>query len=1529
MRLKIDAQTAFIKEICTYYMDFLKTGFKKTRFPKRYLRITDEKGYKIGIDLSKYEKFNLSLKKRIHKSKGFEDNINVNKGEFGVKLNNTSQDLIQKLVKQISEKDIERIVNLTNKSIKEYSISHRTKPDEAYEKINETIKYDLDKLIVNPICEKMDPLIGSQSNYEIESQNTLRLRLSDTIISPLTDGIPYIFNDLLADKKIKPKDKIAELFNKTDIANNILNSFKNLDVKDLYYDLREIVISRRNLDKKETYLNIFHIEIEGKVFPLFYTQINITENSGSAKFKIEPSSELFLNKNAIKYAFDVLKTDKNIIEYYEGERKFYISEIDNLSELINEVVVSLISKLRLDGNIDVNKTEPQLVVSTDKSSTFKISNNFSLSVADKSDEALINDYEEILEMFNGSSSEILDMFKKIITDFILNEPEVITEELADEWDGMSVNERLNYVSPIPLNSEQQKVIRALKNEKCNYVVVEGPPGTGKSHTISSIAFDYILSGKSILILSDTKEALDVVENKIDQTLDKVRGEINIQNPILRLGKMGNTYSKILSRSSMENIRDFHRSQKNDIESVKKEIDELTNYIDDKIKIETDHYKYIDKEKFEEFSEVQKLINPSDLVIKLESLTDSISKANIILEKDEKFINTIIDRLHDIEDAEELIDFFKNVWTKDLGKKNLSNFIIFLDHLSIIDKYALQNNSNLKSLKFFTKVSKQRLANARSLINEYKEMSSGFLGTMFKGDRISHLSDKIASVVGIKKSVNLKNDDDKISKIIDEYSILSDLTKKNNFDVICKIIQHAETNNEINSIIESKNKFYNVFKFLSVDKSNSENVFIKHDNLDSFYSNIFFEFSEEKNDAIKKYYEMEEFFSRSFNIKDRFDYTKSMQKLQSLHTSKMASELDGKLINFYDKQKNSANAIRQIIRAKQKFPRTQFDKLKTAFPCIISSVRDFAEYINLQKDLFDLIIVDEASQVSIAQAFPALIRAKKVLVLGDKKQYGNLQSSQAATLYNNSYMNNIKKVFKKNISTESDKLIRLQNFNVRTSILDFFENISNLSVRLRKHFRGYPEHIEYCSKTFYNSDLQAIRLRTKPINDIIKFDVLDYDAKQEQGNINFKEADLIIKYLEKLKNQNTQSSVAIITPFTDQQRHLTTKITKHPDRDYFFENLNLIIKTFDTIQGEERQIVFYSMVDSKSKSKLNTIFPTDLTNKDLDENPDKRAQRLNVGFSRVQEVMHIITSKPLDKIDGEIGNALRFINNLTAKDKLPTSKDVDPNSPMEKKVIEWFRKTSFYMENKKNLEMRAQFPIGETLKQLDPDYGHPKFVVDFLVIFSGQSGNKNVIIEYDGLKDHFDSQELVTDGNFEDFYSTDHYEREKALETYGYNFIRLNKFNTADDPVKFLDKKLKDAFKSSEKLNVSQYKTIETFKKTKDGEMKHCERCSQSKPREDFYDKSLSSGIGVVCRSCKGLRGKILKQPQKKSKTSKSKSKLKLLEGKTYKVSYVNLRGETRERELTVKTVTGNHLKAYDSLTSEVRSFNLERITLQK
>ena len=41
------------------------------------------------------------------------------------------------------------------------------------------------------------------------------------------------------------------------------------------------------------------------------------------------------------------------------------------------------------------------------------------------------------------------------------------------------------------------------------------------------------------------------------------------------------------------------------------------------------------------------------------------------------------------------------------------------------------------------------------MDEYKEMSSGFLGTMFKGDRIQHLSDQAKKIVGIEKKRKFK------------------------------------------------------------------------------------------------------------------------------------------------------------------------------------------------------------------------------------------------------------------------------------------------------------------------------------------------------------------------------------------------------------------------------------------------------------------------------------------------------------------------------------------------------------------------------------------------------------------------------------------------------------------------------------------------------------------------------------------------------------------------------------------------------
>ena len=64
------------------------------------------------------------------------------------------------------------------------------------------------------------------------------------------------------------------------------------------------------------------------------------------------------------------------------------------------------------------------------------------------------------------------------------------------------------------------------------------------------------------------------------------------------------------------------------------------------------------------------------------------------------------------------------------------------------------------------------------------------------------------------------------------------------------------------------------------------------------------------------------------------------------------------------------------------------------------------------------------------------------------------------------------------------LNQIKMFDIKTSVLDFVERVANLKIMLRKHFRGYPELIGFSSEYFYNKQLQAVKVRGKPIEEVI-------------------------------------------------------------------------------------------------------------------------------------------------------------------------------------------------------------------------------------------------------------------------------------------------------------------------------------------------------------------------------------------------------------------------------------------------------------
>src|SRR5208283_2950233 len=243
------------------------------------------------------------------------------------------------------------------------------------------------------------------------------------------------------------------------------------------------------------------------------------------------------------------------------------------------------------------------------------------------------------------------------------------------------------------------------------------------------------------------------------------------------------------------------------------------------------------------------------------------------------------------------------------------------------------------------------------------------------------------------------------------------------------------------------------------------------------------------DQLIRHLSLHQKLHKAFSDIPTVNYGDQQSSIEDLATVQMTFLLDGRVIEFYENNRATAKTLREIIRSKRRFPRDEFEKLKKAFPCILAGIRDYAEYIPLESDLFDLLVIDEGSQVSVSQAFPALLRSKKVLILGDRKQFSNVKAAQARSDTNREYVNQLREVFVHNVSGEQAELVRLEKFNIKASILDFFELITNFQIQLSKYFRGYKEIISFSNTQFYRDSLQVMKIRGKPIDDVLKFTYL--------------------------------------------------------------------------------------------------------------------------------------------------------------------------------------------------------------------------------------------------------------------------------------------------------------------------------------------------------------------------------------------------------------------------------------------------------
>ena len=1440
--------SSFIDSLARYYSEFLSTDFKKGRLPKRKFQIKDSKGRRSGIPLSKYKSFKTNLRKKLIKNIQKNDAFSIKFNEHKSKLSIVTENAIEGAIKNISTKNFD---TKNTKLIEKFTIDINKKNADIEKLMNtfiEALQNNLSLDILAPLIELLEPTFKKTEQDLIDRLISVDSEITNLFIEKITEDLPSAIPKIITDNDPSLIEQIIdENFNENYIKKNLKDFFNDFSANDLYSEMRELQTVEKLDDNLEFYLYLGEIKFNSNTFPIFYIPMEVANTKDkNTILECKLDSRILINKKAIDFiAREIQETTKTKSASPIKERIVYLDAEDVIFEKIDAILQEILASFSLNGYQSFENETKEL-----KNSTATINTSLSISLFDKSDESMLSDYEELLDKILRSSDEspLFNFLTSLIESFIHKNPTDISEGILDEWDETNITERLVFDTPLPLAEEQRKILLALNNEKSKFITVEGPPGTGKSHTISAIAFEAILKGQKILVLSDKKEALDVVQNKINETLSRVRPTDDFINPILRLGRAGSNFRKLTTGRAIENLNIQHREFKKQSQKrenlYKNAVDNLKSKISNHIKYAKD----IDMSKVTNY-ELDRLefFNEFDDYKNLENVFENID--NLYTEE--------IKNLKHLADIRNKLKKYTKNFTK-LFHKFDKNKLEFLNFMIFISDCKNTNTNNFYNLA--TKVNSSNYSDILNFSNKIT-LSKGMFGYFFSGTKIQLIKNDLKNTLGINFNGTPHSLIQELEKIYnDANSFFTNLENKGWKDKLFLYREIFELDidlKELDEVIKTY-KLINSKDIIYIkDPSEIIDILCENDSDSGLFLERFLELQNTRDEISKSFYF------------DDYNYLARKQELENYNALKLATEIDSRVIDFAQNKKNDAKTLSDIIRKKLKFPKEKFSILSQAFPCMICSLRDYAEYIPLEKELFDIIIIDEASQVSIAQALPAIIRSKKMVVMGDRKQFGNVKTSQASKEINNSYFTDVMKELDHKDSTEDEIKVKAQALNISFSVLDFMERVSNFNIGLKKHFRGYPEMISFSSKYFYENTLQPMKIRGKPLSEVLEFIHIEPDSMFDKiKNTNEKEADLILEKIIKQLDDEDFRSVAVITPFTAQQTYISRTISNHTRYQEILEKLKFRCFTFDSCQGEERDIIYYSFVANEQRDMLWSIFPKYLHQQDEDElDRNLKMQRLNVGFSRGKEKLIFIHSKPINELKSCLREALNHYSTIVNNAyELPSEDKLDKNSPAEKKVLRWLESAPIIRQYQPEID--PQFKIGDYLKSLDKSYDHPAYRVDFLLRFFIDNKQYDIIIEYDGFEYHFKNHEDIDAGNWEHYLRDQDIEREKVLESYGYKTLRINRFNIGKDPILELNKRIENLLNEFKDNGEALIKSVVentniAVEGIATGDIRVCKKCNQNKPAKEFENPERKSGYNRYCSSC---------SPRKRTKKKINRSK---------------------------------------------------------
>ena len=765
-----------------------------------------------------------------------------------------------------------------------------------------------------------------------------------------------------------------------------------------------------------------------------------------------------------------------------------------------------------------------------------------------------------------------------------------------------------------LDYTQEKAVERVNNE--GNMVIYGPPGTGKSQTIVNIISDALAKKKRVLIVSQKKAALDVVYNRLGDIKNKAMFIVDPQR------EKETFYKRCYETHS--NIRRYDCSEeKQRHEILEKKIQELYQELQNIFSV---LYKPCDfgislQEMYEQSSQISKnsydyeiyeqLINRKDLLgIRYDNLVKSLGNINqnerralYYKYKNMKKKNAIIEHLRsdlDVYKVDTIIDKLEKILSSktlgfDISKYPYCSYLIS-HYIYNIDKDFI----DLDSLVSF--IAKQNGKKGFMGSSEFeKDLKESFEQAMYE------IKDEIRGLECFKEGLTDKGYQLIVGAILNgNVNMLRNLKS-----ALSNYKELKDTKLELANLDDTDKEILD-FAYEFGDTSAKYNQILDNFMPIRMYVEI-----------VKEEQEKKEELAKIMNFPSIKNEIMDLKKKQSELSKKIAANsFNNDYIDNYDTNRSNKEYLYQISKqghswSIRKFIKEYQDLIMDLYPCWLLSPENVSTILPLTKDMFDIVLIDEASQVFIENTLPTIYRGKHVVVAGDSKQL------RPSATFMKRYMGF--DADNEDLDPSTEATLEVESLlDLATSRLP--------STHLNYHYRSKSsELIDFSNSYFYEDKLEISpnlmgAKKNKAVNRI-KVDGRWANRRNEE------EAKTIVLLLKKtLFTRKNKESIGIIAFNSEQALAIEEEIRNECKRDPKFaaavleeqnrfengEDVSLFVKNLENVQGDERDIIMLSVGYAPNENgKVLANFGS--------LSVEGGENRLNVAITRAKKKTFVVTS----------------------------------------------------------------------------------------------------------------------------------------------------------------------------------------------------------------------------------------------------------------------------------------------------------------